>query len=542
MTLVRIEEISQAIEPVSPEMTCAAALGRFQAEADLFALPVHAKGAIGLLTRAAIMEALAAPEGRFLHATRPIKSLLVKSPMVAAAGTTAGVVARTAAYSFPMALSEGLIVTEQEAYIGLVSPQALLRAVADENAGRAKTLATAARRLEKAKADMAATARDKADFLAFVGHEIRTPLTGILGVADLLREKISGHEPKRLARTISESGHQLERLLTDLLDLSRLEAGRMPVNPVPFDLNDFAKQTRETWQPRSDGKRLDLRLKVSGETPRIEGDALRLRQVLFNLISNALKFTESGHVDVDLSTFEHGDALRLRMRVADTGTGISDADKARLFEAFEQASAETVHRHGGTGLGLAIARSLTAAMKGTIALADNPGGGCIFTVEIPVEKAGPRLVSTAPPVRTERPTSGKFELGRLLVVEDHSATALVITEALRGAGWKVDHAESAEDGLARAVMNRYQLILTDFHLPGANGDYIVRSLRGGNGLNVATPVVAVTADLTDERRALCRSAGFAALIAKPIRPRDLIATLADILMALPSGQTWAQVG
>ncbi|MEZ5998496.1 MAG: ATP-binding protein [Hyphomonas sp.] len=541
MALVRIEEISLAIEPVSPEMTCAAALGRFQAEADLFALPVRTRGAVGLLTRAAVMEALAAPEGRFLHATRPVKELLVKALMSVAAGTTAGVVARTATFSFPTALTDGLIVTEQEAYVGIVSPQALLKAVSDENAGRAKTLTAAARRLERAKAEVAEAAKDRADFLAFVGHEIRTPLTGILGVADLLRERVPGGEPRRLARTISDSGHHLERLLTDLLDLSRLEAGKMPISAAPFDLNEFAKDARETWQPRSEGKRLDLRLKVSSESPRLHADAVRLRQVLFNLMSNALKFTERGHVDVDLSTFDKEGALCLRMRVADTGAGISDTDKARLFEAFEQASAETVHRHGGTGLGLAIARSLTSAMGGTITLADNPGGGCVFTVDIPVEKAGPRLVSSAP-AKMSRPASGKFELGQILVIEDHSATALVITEALRGAGWKVDHAESAEDGIARAVLNRYQLILSDIHLPGANGDYVVRSLRSGTSFNMATPVVAVTADVTDERRIACRSAGFAALIEKPIRPRDLVATLADILMATSTGETWAEVG
>ncbi|MCA8900831.1 MAG: response regulator [Hyphomonas sp.] len=541
MSLVRVEDICVAVPPISPEATGTAALSQFQSDPALFALPVERAAGIGLLTRAAVMEAMAGPEGRTIFATRPVKWLVADDPMCVAAGTSAGVAARAATEAFPSALSDGFVVTEDGVYRGLVSAAALLRAVAEENAGRARTLSTAAKRLEDAKARISGAARDKAEFLAFLGHEIRTPLTGILGVADLLHDTVPGGEPRRLARTISDSGHHLEQLLNDLLDLSRIEAGKMPLDPAPFDLNEFSAGARDIWAPRLAARKVDFRVRTQADIPRLVGDAVRLRQVLFNLISNAAKFTEQGHVLVEISTTEEAGTHRLRMKVSDTGIGISDVDKARLFEAFEQASAATLHRHGGTGLGLAIARKLAQAMGGSIALDDNPGGGCVFTVDVPVEKAGPRLVA-AEPAKTRRPSSGKFELGRVLVVEDHEATAFVIAEALRAAGWKVDQAGTAEEAATRALSTPYQVILSDIHLPGEGGDFILRTLKGSTGPNLMTPVIAMSADLSDARRNACRAAGFTAFLPKPIRPRTLVATLADILMTGGDSESWAQVG
>lgn len=541
--LARVEDICLPIMPVSAETTCAAALSLLLSDTALFALPLRAEdGAIGLVTRAAVTEAMVGPEGRTIWAFRPVSDLAAEAPMQVESGTTIGLAASKAASQHPAALSQGLIVMREGDYRGLVSPPALLGAVAEENTARARTLGQAARRMESARTILASAAREKADFLAFLGHEIRTPLTGILGVADLLQDSVAGGEPKRLARTISESGHHLERLLNDLLDLSRLEAGKMPLNPAPFDLDEFAAAARDVWQPRSDGKRVDLRIHVDEGAPRIEADALRLRQVLFNLMSNALKFTERGHVDVSLGTHRDEASIRLRMTVSDTGCGISDEDKARLFEAFEQASAATAHTYGGSGLGLAIARSLTKAMGGEITLEDNPEGGSIFTVDIPVRKAGPRLIASTAPEKPARPQIGKFDLGRILVAEDHGASALVITEALRAAGWAVDHAATAADALEKLSETSYQAILTDIHLPDESGDYIFSELKRRGGPNAEVPVLAVTADLTDQRRASCQAAGFTALTAKPIRPRALVATLADILMTGDSPEAWAQVG
>lgn len=527
---VRVEDIAVAVRPVPTAATVSAVFTRLLAHPDVFAVPIVSDGAaLGMVSRRSVFEALATPSARQANGTTRITEIMIEHPIMCEAGTPIGLVAKLAADGSTSALTDGVIVLSDGKYLGLISPAAMLSAVALENAARARAMQVAQKRLQKSRTDTGAFEQEKARFLAFVGHEIRTPLTGILGVADLLQDSVSGGEPKRLARTISESGHHLDRLLSDLLDLSRLEAGKLTVNNAPFDLHDFANEARDLWQSRIAGKRLDLRIKVAGgAVARLEADAMRLRQILFNLMSNALKFTERGYIGVELSTFEAAGNLKLRMTVEDTGCGITDLDKARLFEAFEQANASTAAMHGGSGLGLSIAKGLAKRLGGEILLTDNPNGGSIFTVTMPVERAGPRLAVTgAPP----KPRMRAFDLGRILLAEDHAVSALVVTRALSAAGWQVDSVQTAEDAIDRAATNTYQAILTDIHLPGATGDEVLKAIRDGRGPNALAPVIAVTADVSPERRLACEEVGFTTIIEKPIRPRALVATLVDILLA-----------
>lgn len=527
---VRVEDIAVAVRPVPTAVTVSAVFTRLLADPDQFAVPIVSDGAaLGMVTRRAVIEALATPSGRQSNGAARITDLMRDQPVMCEAGTPVGLVAKLAADGSTAALTDGVIVLSEGKYLGLISPSALLSAVALENAARARAMQVAQKRLQKTKNDAGAFDQEKARFLAFVGHEIRTPLTGILGVADLLQDSVNGGEPKRLARTISESGHHLDRLLTDLLDLSRLEAGKLAVNNAPFDLHEFANDARDLWQSRIAGKRLDLRIKVAGgAVARLEADAMRIRQILFNLMSNALKFTERGYIGVELSTLEAAGNLKLRMTVEDTGCGITDTDKARLFQAFEQARPSTASTHGGFGLGLSIAKGLARRLGGEITLADNPEGGSIFTVTMPVERAGPRLAVTgAPP----KPRMRAFELGRILLAEDHAVSALVVTRALSAAGWQVDTVQTAEDAIDRAATHPYQAILTDIHLPGASGDEVLAAIRAARGPNALAPIIAVTADVSPERRLACEQAGFTTIIEKPIRPRALVASLVDILLA-----------
>ena len=527
---VRVEDIAVAVRPVPTAATVSAVFTRLLAHPDVFAVPIVSDGAaLGMVSRRSVFEALATPSARQANGTTRITEIMIEHPIMCEAGTPIGLVAKLAADGSTSALTDGVIVLSDGKYLGLISPAAMLSAVALENAARARAMQVAQKRLQKSRTDTGAFEQEKARFLAFVGHEIRTPLTGILGVADLLQDSVSGGEPKRLARTISESGHHLDRLLSDLLDLSRLEAGKLTVNNAPFDLHDFANEARDLWQSRIAGKRLDLRIKVAGgAVARLEADAMRLRQILFNLMSNALKFTERGYIGVELSTFEAAGNLKLRMTVEDTGCGITDLDKARLFEAFEQANASTAATHGGSGLGLSIAKGLAKRLGGEILLTDNPNGGSIFTVPMPVDRAGPRLAVTgAPP----KPRMRAFDLGRILLAEDHAVSALVVTRALSAAGWQVDSVQTAEDAIDRAATNTYQPTLTDIHLPGATGDEVLKAIRDGRGPNALAPVIAVTADVSPERRLACEEAGFTTIIEKPIRPRALVATLVDILLA-----------
>jgi signal transduction histidine kinase/CheY-like chemotaxis protein len=530
---VRLQEIALPVPTVPPATTGAAALSLFLSDPALFALPVRIECReainpdIAHVTRARLTEALAGPNGRDIFAARPIQHLVTPSPVIAEGSTPVALIAKQAAEQGTSALTDGVIVVEQGVYLGLVSPAALLKALAEENTARARSQQVSQRRIEELKTRMQVLAEGRSRFLAFVGHEIRTPLTGILGVADLLKDQATSGESKRLAETISNSGQHLERLLTDLLDLSRLEAGKLPVTMQPFELRQFASETRDLWQPKLDAKRVGLRIAVARSAEaRIESDAGRLRQILFNLVSNALKFTERGHVTVQMSTVAQGEGLALVMTVADTGRGISDADKVRLFEEFEQADDTTATTHGGSGLGLSIARALTRRLGGDIALADNAGGGCLFTVTVPVQKAGPRLA-----VENPAPSgAGRFDLGEILVAEDHDTTAFVIREALIAAGWRVECVPDATVAAQRLAVRRYQAVLSDVHMPGGGGEAVLKAARFGPGQNSRIPILALTADATAERREACEKLGFSGLIEKPVRPRALVAALADSLL------------
>jgi signal transduction histidine kinase/CheY-like chemotaxis protein len=526
---LRLKDIALPVSPVTPATTAAAAFSLFLNDPALFAIPVQVSAgevpSYGLVTRQRIAEALAGPNGRDVYAVRSVAHLAGPQPVIASGEVLASQIAKSAAETGSSALTDGVIVLEEGIYSGIVSPAALLKAVAEENASRARAQQSAQKKLDGMAKEVARLAETRARTLAFIGHEIRTPLTGILGVADLLASQLPSGEPKRLARTISQSGQHLERLLTDLLDLSRIDAGKLPVSNQPIELRQFAIETRDLWLPQFDEKRITLRIGVAtGAERRIESDAVRLRQILFNLVSNAMKFTDRGQVTVTLATSPAPEDLMLTMRVADTGRGISDADKARLFEAFEQA--QTADAFSGSGLGLSIARGLARTLGGEILLADNPGGGCVFTVAIPVRKAGPRL---AVENRSEgRPA--RFNLGEVLLAEDHEASAYVIREALIAAGWRVEIVADATAAIQRIAQRRYQLILTDVHMAGGGGEAVLRSARFGHGLNAHTPVVAVTADTSPERHAACSRAGFSGIIDKPVRARALVAALADILI------------
>lgn len=530
---VRLQEIALPVPAVPPSTTGAAALSLFLSDPALFALPVRIECGEGInpdiahITRARLTEALAGPNGRDIYAARPVQHLVTPSPVIAEGSTPVALIAKQAAEQGTSALTDGVIVVEQGVYQGLVSPAALLKALAEENTARARSQQVSQRRIEELKTRMQVLAEGRSRFLAFVGHEIRTPLTGILGVADLLKDQATSGESKRLAETISNSGQHLERLLTDLLDLSRLEAGKLPVTMQPFELRQFASETRDLWQPKLDAKRVGLRIAVARSAEaRIESDAGRLRQILFNLVSNAVKFTERGHVTVQMSTAPQGEGLALVMTVADTGRGISDVDKVRLFEEFEQADDTTATTHGGSGLGLSIARALTRRLGGDIALADNAGGGCLFTVTVPVQKAGPRLA-----VENPQPSgAGRFDLGEILVAEDHDTTAFVIREALIAAGWRVECVPDATVAAQRLAVRRYQAVLSDVHMPGGGGEAVLKAARFGPGQNSRVPILALTADATAERREACEKLGFSGLIEKPVRPRALVAALADSLL------------
>ena len=364
-------------------------------------------------------------------------------------------------------------------------------------------------------------AEAKSAFLATMGHEIRTPMTGVLGMSELLLGTVLDDRQRGYASAIHQSGEMLLRLVNDTLDIARIDAGKFVLDDQPLDPSQLARDVVALDQPLAQRKGVALTLAIAGDVPaQIWGDALRIRQILLNLIGNALKFTEQGSVGVSVSRY--GD--RLRLRVADTGPGMTADVQARLFNRFEQAEG-VPRRHGGSGLGLAICRELAALMGGTIGVASTPGEGSAFIVDLPIYEAPTERTRPSAPNPAAAPTAAMD----VLLVEDDATVAEVVTGLLARLGHRVRHAANGLAALAEIKAARYDAALLDLDLPGLDGFQLARLLRGHG---CAIPFIAITARSVGDEEARIRAAGMNALLRKPLTS----AMLADAIRAACAAQ------
>ncbi|WP_395682275.1 two-component regulator propeller domain-containing protein [Dokdonella sp.] len=348
-------------------------------------------------------------------------------------------------------------------------------------------------------------AEAKSSFLATMGHEIRTPMTGVLGMSELLLGTTLDERQKGYANAIYQSGQMLLRLVNDSLDIARIDAGKFVLDDQPLDPAALAREVIELDQPLAQRKGITLSLHVAANVPaQIWGDALRIRQILLNLLGNALKFTERGSVELSLLRF--GD--RLRLRVADSGPGMSDELRTRLFNRFEQAEGVT-RRHGGSGLGLAICRELSALMGGTISVTSVPGEGSVFNVDLPIYEA-PTIHTRA---HAAHAPAGKLAAMDVLLIEDDATVAEVIVGLLARLGHRTTHVTNGLAAMAELKAARHEIALVDLDLPGIDGLQLARLLRAGGHL---LPLVAVTARSVGDEEAQIRAAGMDALLRKPL--------------------------
>jgi two-component system, sensor histidine kinase len=376
-----------------------------------------------------------------------------------------------------------------------------------------------ARRLE-AEAAVAA----KSTYVAMISHELRTPISAILaGAAETER---LGHLQGRL---IADAGRMMTTLLDDMLDLSKLEAGRMSVEAVDFDLRQGLLDTVRTWRPQARAKGLHLRIEGGRSLPAwVNGDPTRLRQVVNNLISNALKFTREGSVTLKLETETvsiegSAPAHRLRIGVVDTGPGMTAEQLERLFMPFEQLGAQTARSHGGSGLGLMISRQLARMMGGDVLVESAPGEGATFTLTL-------TLPAAEAPAELQAPQAVE---ARVLVVDDHAINRQAIALVLAPLGIVPEAASSAEEGLVRLALERFDLVLMDVYMPDMDGREATRRLRATPGPNQNTHVVAITASATKRDWEACLAAGMNGHVAKPIEPSQLYAALEAALTEAP---------
>ena len=352
----------------------------------------------------------------------------------------------------------------------------------------------------------------KSSFLANMGHEIRTPMTGVLGMAELLLKSPLDERQRGYVEAIQRSGDLMLRLVNDALDLARIEAGKLSLASDVFDLHALFGQVEQMMRPLADRKALDLHVVFEPDAPRwVRGDGQRVHQILLNLVSNAVKFTEVGEVELRLASTPDGIAVSVR----DTGPGLDTEQQARLFRRFEQADGElTARRHGGSGLGLAICRELVLAMGGRIDVDSTPNQGTTFHFQVPLAVAQP------PKARTV--AEGTVDCCDILLVEDDETVAQVIVALLVSLGHRVVHAPHGLAALTELQRNNFSLVFLDLDLPGLNGFEVARLMRLDREF---LPVVALTArsDAADEERA--KQVGMSGFLRKPVRSADLDATI-----------------
>jgi len=371
----------------------------------------------------------------------------------------------------------------------------------------------------------------KSAFVAMISHELRTPISAILAGAARLHSEVPEAGSKVQAQLIADAGGLMRTLLNDLLDFSRLEAGRMSVEKAPFNLRQTIADTLRLWRPEAARKGLRLRVKGAAILPRwVRGDAMRLKQVLNNLLSNALKFTTRGEITVALRAEAEGEKVLLSIDVVDTGPGIPEASLERLFTPFEQLSDTVVRQHGGSGLGLVISRELARLMGGDLSASSPAGKGARFTLTATLEAAeAPATSPEAPPIADLR----------VLVVDDHVVNRRAIELVLQPFGVRATLAESAEEALTLLGSEVFDVVLMDVYMPGLDGRAATRILRASNGPNRDAPVIAVTASATPKDWEECAAAGMNDRVSKPIDPMELYAALARAPSAVASSATTA---
>lgn len=371
-------------------------------------------------------------------------------------------------------------------------------------------------------------AATKSAFLANLSHEIRTPMNGVIGLAELLQDHALDDTSRNYVRLISESGATMMKLLNDILDIAKIDAGRLQLSAEPFDLHNCLADSLSLMTASAVGKGLALDLDIAPDVPRfLLGDSLRLRQILANLIGNAVKFTEAGQIRLSAKTDGH----ELVVSVEDTGIGIAQAAHAKVFEAFVQAEAGLASSSGGTGLGLPISRRLAEAMGGTLELSSVPGIGTTLVLRISlVLPDAPALSALVP---APEPSPQQLAPMRLLVAEDGRTNQMIMTAMLEKLGHHVTLAQTGEEAIAMvhaaiAAAQPFGAVLMDIQMPGMDGMTATRLLREGGITPGILPIIAVTANGFQESIDQCLAAGMQGHLVKPVRSAEIAAELARV--------------
>lgn len=521
---VFLGDFVESARPISASAPLAHVVELFQNDtaAEYFIL-VRDKRPAGLISRSRTFE-FAVSVGDEKLSRLAIGDLVTARALILKAETSVRDFALKAGDQLEALIKRGCIIVEDKRFKGVLSPTRLQQALI-------ASLAQASDETDIPTSVPSTKPKpDKPPLLGTLAHEIRTPLTAIMGLSDMLSSRLRDEHHKELAMTIVRSSQSLDRILTDTLDYASLEAGKLTLRSESADLPVLAEDLRRMWSAEAARRGLSFRVGFVPNGPdRIETDLGRVRQIANNLISNALKFTKEGEVSATLSTQTVGQALMLNIAVSDTGRGLSQAQRERFMDVFEKGPDPDGAK--GWGLGLTISQALARALDGRLIHAENPGGGSIFTLSIPVAHPVASLQDAA---HASAPRRGKFQLGDVLLVEDHEASAMIVINALEQAGWTVHHAGTLHAAESFAALTSFQAVLTDLHLPDGNSLAFIEGLRRRRGPNAQTPIIALTADISPARLQACLASGADRALKKPVAAPELVATVADVLISRAS--------
>ena len=363
----------------------------------------------------------------------------------------------------------------------------------------------------------------KAEFLANMSHELRTPLTSVIGFADLLSQQpeLSERSQTYIGR-VTNGSRALLATVNDVLDFSKLEAGQVELRPQPTSTRQLFQDAVDLFLPQVDAKGVSLTLHMADTLPdAVLLDADRIRQLLLNLVGNAVKFTARGHIRVDV---DYAAPDTLSFSVADTGPGMSETQLGKLFQRFSQVDGSLSRSHGGTGLGLAICKGLVDAMGGRVGVTSEAGKGSRFEVSF----AAP--IAALTPDRDSRlaavPALADY---RVLVVDDNASNRALVAASLKATGIELTMAADGKEAVGHAALTPFDMILLDLHMPGMDGHAVLKIIRGAPGPNHGIPIMAFTADADGSEMRHLIDAGFDGIVSKPILPNEFIRQLSSVL-------------
>jgi signal transduction histidine kinase/ActR/RegA family two-component response regulator len=504
-------DMAELVEPVTADTIGDVIYDRFRVEPDLLNIAVidDQHRPIGLIERNAFSLKLAGQYGRGLYAGRPIELLMNTEPMVVDGAVKVQAFTADALLARPSDLMRGFIVTHEGRYVGVGSALSVLQA---QNVS-----------IRHHAAEAQAALRAKAEFLAVMSHEIRTPLNGVLALAGLAARQLRQDELRPHMDTIIRSGETLLRLLNDALDLSRAEAGRLELEEEPLRIADLVDDIDALWRPRAMEAGLRLTTSLDGDrSVWALGDAVRLKQILNNLVGNALKFTAAGSVDVRATVDVQDLYVTLAAEVRDTGPGMAADDLKRLFKPFSQT--DDGRRAGGAGLGLSICRQLAEKMDGTVEAESKLGIGSVFRFKVVLFKCQPPLAIDGPAEVTI-----SEDAPHVLIADDNATNRMVAETLCRSFDCTC---ESVADGAAAVELartGRFDIILMDIKMPVMDGLEAVRQIRTLAAPLSRVPIIALTANADPFDAQAYLAQGMDAVVEKPIRAETLVNVMNRLL-------------